>query len=267
MKRKTTRKKIFITIISLFSTIVICYGIYALLIFNPKLSYSNKTQFGQVTVYHNQELEGKTREVITNAIEIVKNSEIYDENRKINLCLNDDKIYPNLYPIEAYAYTSIVGVILKEGEFEFNENLVVMYRHEKNIYQEIDLTWVLAHEFTHSMQYNTNKDYYKSTTKKQINWKLEGHADFIARNFKNDGRLKEKIDEYLIKYQKGDDWAEVFINEDGEKQIEQYYNYYNKYSLLVQYLMEIKGVDYYEICDLETSSEQVYSEMMEWRNK
>jgi hypothetical protein len=138
-----------------------------------------------------------------------------------------------------------------------------MYWEKTGVYQNMDLTWVLAHEFTHSMQNNANLDYVKSTTKKQINWKLEGHADYISKNFKNDGRLKEKIDDYLIKSKNGEDLIRFTVDKNGKKIIHSYY----KYSLLVQYLMEIKDMDYFEICELETNSDQVYLEMIEWRNR
>ena len=57
---------------------------------------------------------------------------------------------------------------------------------------------MLAHELKHNLQFGANEDNVKNSTKRDRNWKLEGHADYIARNFKNDGRLKEKISEYLI---------------------------------------------------------------------
>ena len=264
MKRKAIRKTILIVIISLFSVLIMSFMLWTTLLSYPNLSYSNETKFGQVTVFHNLELEDKTGEIIADAIEIVKSSELYDENKNINLCLNDDRIYPNLYPIdETPAYTLSNVVILKKGDYNFNKNLVVMHWEKNGVYQKMDLTWILAHEFTHCMQNNANFDYIKSTTKGQINWKLEGHAEYISKKFKNDGRLKEKIDDYLVKSQNGEDLVRVTVDKNGKKLTHSYY----KYSLLVQYLMEIMDMDYFEICKLETNSDQVYSEMIKWRNK
>jgi len=261
------RKKILIVFISLLSMLVISYLLWIIILSNPNLSYSHETKFNQVTIYHNQALDKQAETIITDALEIIKKSELYDKERKIKLCLNDDKIYPKLFPIETYAFTLNNTSILKMGEYKFDENLVELYWNEKDVYQEIDLTWLLAHEFTHNLQFGANEDYVKNTTKRELNWKLEGHADYIARNFKNDGKLKEKISEFLIKHKKGDDWIEVNLDKEGKKQVQQYYNYYNKYSLLIQYLLEEKGMNYHEICNLETDIDKIYNEMIEWRNK
>ena len=55
----------------------------------------------------------------------------------------------------------------------------------------------------------------------------------------------------------------IIVDNDGTKQVHSY----NKYGLMVQYLMEVKDMDYFKICEFEISRDQVFLEMMEWRNK
>ncbi|MBS2212722.1 collagenase [Carboxylicivirga mesophila] len=251
-------------IVTLISLLVVFFATYAILFFNPSLSYSNKTQLGQVTIYHNLELEEKTSDIINAAIELTKSSELYDESMPIKLCFNDDNIYPHLYPMDSTpAFALSNAVILKKGDYQFNKNLVVVYYEENDFYQHLDLTWLLAHEFTHSLQFNADLDYMKKTTRGKINWKVEGYAEYISRNYKGDGRLKEKIDDYLVKSKNGQDPVKIIVDNDGTKQVHSY----NKYGLMVQYLMEVKDMDYFKICEFEISRDQVFLEMMEWRNK
>jgi hypothetical protein len=53
----------------------------------------------------------------------------------------------------------------------------------------------------------------------------------------------------------------VIVKKDGTKQTHSYY----KYALLVQYLIEIKNMNFYEICELDTDISEIYSELIEWR--
>ena len=95
-----------------------------------------------------------------------------------------------------------------------------------------------------------------------LNWKLEGHAEYIAREFKGDGLLKAKIDKFLLEEQKEFKGLPVFELEDGTQQILSYY----KYALAIQYLMEEKGLDFEQICSYETDLDVLFDEMIDWKN-
>ncbi|NPD46126.1 MULTISPECIES: hypothetical protein [unclassified Lentimicrobium] len=174
---------------------------WIVLLINPNLSYDHQTQFDIVTIFHNQELEEKTEVILKGVIEILKTSELYDESLNIQLYLNDDRIYTNLYPIfgTPIAYGLLNKTIVKNGDFKFNENMIEVQWKPNSALQKYNLTWLLAHEFTHNMQQINNLTYtIRTTFPAKINWKLEGHADYIARRFKEDGKLKGKIGKYLI---------------------------------------------------------------------
>ena len=259
---KTIKK----VILSLLSIMGISCLLWTVLFLYPNLSYANETQFGKVTIFHNQELDEGTEVIIKDVIEILKRSELYDKNLNIQLCVNDDKIYPNLYPIFGHplAYATFNKTIIKNGEIKFNENVVEVQWEGNNELRKYNLTWLLAHEFTHNLQDNANQSYMIRTFfQGKINWKLEGHADYIAREFKNDGRLKDKIEEYLIKSQKGQIRLLVIENKDGTKQIHSYF----KYALVIQYLIEEEKMNFSEICKLETDIEELFSQMIEWSKK
>lgn len=251
--------------ISLFSVMGFSCVLWAVLFLNPSLSYANKTQIGQVTIFHNQDLKPSAEEVLNNVIEILKGSKIYDESLNIQLCLNDDKIYPNLYPIFGHplAYAIFNKTIIKNGEIKFNENLVEVQWKGNNELRKYNLTWLLTHEFTHNLQKNANPDYVRKTTKRKINWKLEGHADYIARKFKNDGRLKEKMEKYLI--QENNEYSGLPAIKDEVGTYLTLGNY--KYALMIQFLMEEKKMNYTEICKLEAGFDELFSQMTEWSKK
>ena len=259
--RKANKK----VIIILLAVIGISCLIWIVLFINPNLSYANQTQFDEVTIFHNQELEEKTEVIIKGVIEILKTSELYDESLNIQLCLNDDRIYTNLYPIfgTPIAYGFLNKTIVKNGDFKFNENIIEVQWKPNSELRKYNLTWLLAHEFTHNMQQNDNFSYtIRTTFPAKINWKLEGHADYIARKFKNDGMLKDKIDKFLIEENNVHNGLSATKDEIG---IYWFYGYY-KYALIVQYLMEEKKMTFNQICELDTDINEIYSEMLKWRN-
>lgn len=258
---KTIKK----VILSLLSVMGIGFFLWTVLFLNPNLSYTNETQFGKVTIFHNQELDEGTEVIIKDVIEILKSSELYDENLNIQLCLNDNRIYPNLYPIfgTPIAFATFNKTIIKNGEIRFNENVAEIKWEANNELRKYNLTWLLAHEFTHNLQINASQNYVIRTALRKINWKLEGHADYIARGFKNDGRLKNKIEKYLIEEKKEHNGLPALKDEVGT-----YLTYGNyKYALIVQYLIEEEKMNFSEICKLETNFDELFSHMIKWSRK
>lgn len=257
-----TIRKILVGCLSILSVTTL---VWVVILTNPSLSYANVTMVDQVAIYHNEELQIGTEAVVRNALETIKTSEIYDPNLNIQLCLNDNGIYPSLHPIPggtAYAFLNKTVVYACEPNFQEN---TAEFKWEMNNYElrKYNLTVLLAHEFTHNLQHNSNWIYHTKNSFGQIQWKFEGHADYIARGFKNDGLLKDKIEIYLTENSKEHVGVPVFELEDGTIQNISYF----KYALVVQYLMEEKGMNYQAICDLDPSIDQPFAEMINWSKK
>jgi len=254
-------------LLSSLSILAFSFLIWLVLMINPSLSYAHDTQFDFVRVYHNQPLDQKAASVIQNAVDLIKQSNIFQENIQIELCMNDDKVYPYLLqPIvgNPLAYAFFDKTTLKSCTVNFNENQAETKWAFNNFeHRTFNLTWLLAHEFMHNLQFKTNLDYVIKSTMGTPNWKLEGHAEYISRGYKNDGLLKNKIERYILESEKNHNGIPVIELKDGSKQNFSYY----KYALVVQYLMEVKGLSYFEVCALETSLEDLQTEMMAWQKK
>ncbi len=140
--------------LSLLSILGISLLIWTVFLLNPNLSYANETEFDNVTVFHNQNLEEQTETVIENALQIIKQSALFDEEVSIQLCLNDDKVYPNLHPFVGHplAYAIFNKTIIKNCTPKFDENLAeAQWAINDNELRKFDLTYLLAHEFTHNL--------------------------------------------------------------------------------------------------------------------
>jgi len=252
-------------VLSSLSILGISFLIWTVFLLNPNLSYANQTKIDNVIIYHNQELEEGTELIIRNALSIIKNADIYDKNLDIQLCLNDDKIYPKLYPFAggtAYAFLNKTVIFASKPNFK-NNYTEFSWEVNNNEVRKWNLTSLLAHEFMHNLQHNHNSSYYIKSTLGNLNWKFEGHAEYIAREFKNDNRLKYKIGTYLIEETKEHVGIPVFQLDNGTIQSLSYF----KYALVIQYLMEIKELDFDKICELELPLDYLYKEMINWNEK
>ncbi|MCB0475778.1 MAG: collagenase [Flavobacteriaceae bacterium] len=260
---KKTIKRVFLSSISILG---VSFLFWLLFFLNPNWSYANKTQFEFVTVYHNGALDAGAELVIMNAISIIKDSELFTNDITIHLCLNDDPVYPKLHPLAGnpIAYAFMNKTIIKNCELKFDEN-VAETQWEVNDYElrKFNLTWLLAHEFTHNLQYHENSSYFLTSTIGTLNWKLEGHAEYISRQYKDDGRLKEKVAIFQAEEQGQHIGLPVFETADGTRQILSYF----KYALIIQYLMEEKEMSFKEICESKKNLEQCYADLIQWSNR
>ena len=95
-------------------------------------------------------------------------------------------------------------------------------------------------------------------------WKLEGYPEYIARQPKLKDKaysLAREIDRYLAHNNTAKDgWIAI---EDGGCEAPAYYY---KGRLMIEYLMDIKHLSYHQILEDKTPTEQVFSEMIQWRN-
>lgn len=235
---------------------------WILLALNPNWVYANKTQVDFVTIHHNQPLEEGTEIVIKSAIEIIKTSELFSDDISIDLCLNES-FYPKLNPLvgKPFAYAMLDKTVLYQCKTNFKNNFFETQWAVNNFeLRKFNLTWVLAHEFLHNLQNNTNLKYVIQSTAGTINWKLEGHAEYISRLYKNDGNLKKRIEKFLEEEKIKHNGIPVFQLEDGTQQTLSYF----KYSLVIQYLTEQENMTYLEICNDKRTFDECYASMIEW---
>lgn len=251
-------------IFSSLSILGISLLIWTVFLLNPSLSYANQTNYEHVTVYHNNDLEPETEVILRHAVSLIKQSDLFTEDTHIKFCMNDSKVFIRLNPLvgEALGYAYFDMAVMKNGTFSFAENKIeTRWASNDFEYRKFDLTTLIAHEMMHNLQCAADQKYWMRSTMGKLNWKLEGHAEYIVRGFKNDGQLGKKIDRYLFESAKEKKGYPVFEYEDGTKQILPYY----KYALIVQYLMDVKDLTFEALCALEADQDVIYEEMLEWK--
>lgn len=228
-------------------------GMFLLIItlLNPTLLYSYETEVDQVTVLHDAPLAEGFEEVVRQAIETVRTSELYDPAFEVQLCLNEGSFYPEIMK-------SIRG-----AGFGYGYYTIALIRAEVDVATmtaEINgyywnLKQLIAHEIIHTLQYHR----YGFKTLNHAGWKAEGYPEYIARqstlslkgevarliSFGGDAQIKE--------------WVWVKDKEGTGVSLDYYQNH-----LLVRFMMEQKKLSYDDLLFNESDKTEVLNEMLNW---
>jgi len=227
-------------------------GFLIAIVLNPNWAYANKTSYKNYDVYHNKPLDPGWLDKLDEATELIKTSELYNPDLRLDICLNDGAFYPSVIK-------TIQGQAFAWG---FYDKVVFHARTEKN-YAHVELngyTWnltqLLAHEMVHCLQFDRFGPWKSKPIANIPNWKWEGYAEYISR--KNDDQ-KNLVQNISRLYQTNEDaWAILF--NDGTIAPREYYSYW----MLVQYCIDIKKMGYDEILDDNITEEILGREMTDW---
>jgi len=234
------------------------------IIFFPEPLFANKLEHGQFNVYSNEKIDKDIKVILDNALNLIKDSELYDTKYTYDIFLShksffnriDDKFLGHGPSARATDNNITIKV-----EVDIKNNLFLPTFYQKC---EGNLTYLIAHEMVHCLQdYKYGKLKFNPFRHPEL-WKLEGYPEYVSRRakFLNSGyNLAYEIDRYIdLETKSSDIW--IAIDEGGCKAPKYYY----KSRLMTEYLMDIKGFSYDKIL-LDTSSENdIYDEMIKWKN-
>ena len=107
-KRKWTLR---LTAIGLFSA-----ELLLIIILNPILTYTNKTTHKNFSIYHNQTIDPILISLLDQATVLLETSEFYNNNLKLDICLNEGSTYPTIIKTlrgRAFAWSFYDKVVLQ----------------------------------------------------------------------------------------------------------------------------------------------------------
>ena len=237
------------------ATALLIVVLLLLITLNPALTYANKTTHKNFSIYHNKPIDPLLTASIDQAVTLLETSEFYNDNLKIDICLNDGSTYPTIIKAirgRAFAWGFYDKVVM-QGTMNCKANFVELSAYKWNLIQ------LLAHEVTHCLQFN-QLGLLKSKPIADIpNWKWEGYAEYVSRQNINQKDLIKNID----RLQQTDKnlWGVTF--EDNTIAPREYYNYW----ILIQYCLDIKKMNYQQLLTDPTSEKSIKQEMMKWYEK
>lgn len=239
--------------ISVFLLIVI--GTFVGVVLNPGLLYANQSQFGHFTIYHSSPLPAELPLLLEEVDEIVQESELYDSEWTVDICLNDGSYYPGLIRLvhsRGFAYGFYNKIVLT-SEIDCARNQAVLNGYRWNLVQ------LLAHEMVHTLEFHKYGFWGSNPIAGHPNWKWEGYPEYISRQAADQTDLKSNFRRWQMDQSEADgDWGVEF--EDGTMAPPEYYMDW----MLVHYCMEVKGMSFEALLSDPTSRAEIQAEFEAW---
>lgn len=234
------------------ATGLIIAGLLLIIILNPILTYANKTTHKIFSIYHNKTIDPLLISTLDQATLLLETSEFYNNNLKLDICLNDGSTYPTIIKTirgRAFAWGFYDKVVM-QGTMNCKNNFVELNGYKWNLIQ------LLAHEMTHFLQFD-KLGFWKSKPIAILpNWKWEGYAEYVSRQNTNQKNLIKDLNR--LEQTDKNSWEVTF--EDSTIAPREYYSYWT----LVKYCLDVKKMSYQQLLTDTTSEQSFKQEMMKW---
>lgn len=252
--KKTYKKIISFSLLSVF---VFIAGLTSLLFF-PQNLFAKKHVHGKFKVYFdkNNEIAG-IDPFLDKAYKLVETSELFDKSKSFDIFLAEGNIInsiENLQGNNAYARATADNIFIKFQPDFLSTNFFI----GKN---NIKFSELIAHEMIHILQAHRYGLLNFSPIKHPDFWKVEGYPEYISRVSilqKKDYSLAKEVFRYK---------NEIANSKNGIVNIAENYfapQVYYKGRIMVEYLINEKGMTYDEILKDKRLEDDIFAEIEEW---
>jgi hypothetical protein len=238
-------------------------GLLTIILF-PEPLFANKLEHGQFTVYSNDKIENDIGVVLDDALDMVKDSELYDPDYTYDVFLSYNsffnKIDDTFIGFGPTARATDNNVIIKVDIDAKRDLLFVTFNQDC----QASLTYIIAHEMVHCLQEHKYGKLKFNPFRHPVYWKLEGYPEYVSRRpMSLDGNynLAAEIERYVVLESKLTDiWIHI---EEGKCKVPKYYY---KSRMMTEYLMDVKHWSYDKILNDTISEDRIYAEMIRWKD-
>lgn len=258
MKKRTIIKR---TITGTLLTGLVGVAGIIILILNPQSLFAHELEHGKFTVYANFPIDKNIKGILDNAILVVESCEIYDPNYEYKIFFAYQTFYNKIDNLLFDPYAAARPT---------DNNIIVKARAdiEKGLaytdHSEIDLIYLFAHEMIHCFQHNKYGLHKFNPFNHPPMWKVEGYPEYVARQEQlqaADYDLATEIRKF-VSLEKSDDYERVQVSEKHFIP-----KLYFKSRIMVEYLMDVKGLTYDDVLEENIEEEAVIPEMINWSKK
>lgn len=238
----------------LIATTVLIATLLLIIVVNPAITYANKTERNHYNIYRNQALPSSFMQSLDSATTLLQTSELYNNHYKLDICLNDGAIYPQLIETlcgQAFA-RGFYNKVVVNGNVNYQNSTVVLNGYNWQ------LTQLLTHEIIHCLQFKKLGFWHSNPIVNIPNWKWEGYAEYIARQKTEQKNLADNIT--LLQHSDAKKWA-IHLS-DSTIAPREYFHYLT----LVQYCLKVRKMTFNQLLVDTTSEQTVNANMMTWYN-
>lgn len=240
-------------LLRIIAILIFCVGLFILFVFNPSFLYAKEVNYNNFTIYHNSELNENLAKLLDKSFSQLENQEVFNEEIKISVCLNDGSPYPQLIQtlmgpdvIRSFANISVVHSNILDVE----RNKMIFSEWNNESFKASQ--W-FAHSFTHCLQYNKYGFFGSNPVARHDEWKWEGYAEYTSFGTHHD--LKSLVKKHLNPT--SNNWVEM---EDGSKTTKNHFNFL----VMIKYCIEVRQMSYDQILKSQEPYDKIYSDLINW---
>ncbi len=252
MKRRIS--KVFSFIVVLLAIAVVAHTLLAL---HPAIFFQYRTTIKDHNVYSAAAIPSNIDTIIAKVDSIIANSSIFDPKLETRIIFARNHFYNRVFGRSELAYATHYNAVLA-GEIDVKSNTLDWEKSRV----KMNLTSSLAHEMVHCLQSQYHGLIQFNITSKPPFWKQEGYAEYISQRAMREAieyTLTKSINTLLAYRDNGA--VKGWINlEDG---FDRPFLYFRS-RLLVEYLLDVKGLPYLDFMDDRVEEEEAYREMIQW---
>lgn len=230
---------------------------YMALVLQPAALFEHSREIPGYSVLSANPIPPLFDRVVADANSIVAGSEIYDPEAKTQIVLSHNHLYNALTGSVSISYAAHRNAVLA-GEIDPAQRTLTWEKSGVTM----NLVTTLAHELVHCLQANHHGFAELNITNRPPPWKNEGYPEYVSQRQireHQDYDLRSSVSA-LLAY-RGDSRLPGWIAaEDGFDRPVRYY----RWRLLVEYLLDVKGLDYAEIMSDTIREHETYESMVAW---
>jgi len=234
------------------------FGLLVSFVLTPRLLYANKTTIRNYSIYYSRQLNKTFLQELEQSNILIRSSELYDPNLKIDVCLKDGSSYPDLikFVLGKDLISSFYNKIILTGDtVNYDDNYIQLEGHKWNLIQ------MLAHAQVHCLEFNRYGLWHSNPIANHPDWKWEGYPEYIAKQNTDQQNLQNNIEKLLQTEGRTNNGWIKFV--DGKETLISF----DEYRLLTQYCIEIKGMNFVELMKDTTDESAIRQQMINWYNK
>lgn len=234
-------------------------GLSIVFVLYPNNLFAERITHKEFNIYSDTEVKGDYQAILGRATALVKTSELYDGEYRYDIFLTSGTTYKTIsFKLLGPALArSLDNNIMLNVHADFEKDLLTGPENKR------ELARTIAHEMVHCLQMNKYGIWKFNPANHPPLWKLEGYPEYIAYqdeinapgySFTETVRKLREFEERSMR------WIEM---KPGHSDPIIYF----KGRIMVEYLMDVKGMTYDQILSEQVQDEEVRMELINWYEK
>lgn len=251
------QKKLFKWLGTLIGVITVLILLDIAILANPGPFFPERKQYESITVYSEKQTGQEIDSIMSEVLLRLNMVSIYDPDRKYNLCLCSTQKKFTFFARLTRRANRIMGFSTL-GTAYINEDFISELGMKtggqpKYLTREGSVVHVATHELMHGY---INDAFGYFTARALPKWKVEGYCEYGVNHFVAPRDSAYSIPERI----------DIYLDNSLWNPISAVHRPHYVWGLMMEYLINVRGLDYKQVMADSILYESIYREMIEWRN-